>query len=78
MAIAEATGGTYYPAESADELHEVFDEPADEPHHQARGDGDQRPLRRPGGSPDRPCDPRRSGLAPVAVAIRESGSIGGT
>ena len=25
MAIAEATGGTYYPAESADELHEVFE-----------------------------------------------------
>ncbi len=24
MAVAEATGGTYYPAESADELHTVF------------------------------------------------------
>ena len=25
MAVAEATGGTYYPAESADELHTVFE-----------------------------------------------------
>ena len=31
--VADATGGTYYPAESADELHTVFAEPADVPDH---------------------------------------------
>ncbi len=33
-AVADATGGTYFPAESADELHTVFAEPPDEPDHE--------------------------------------------
>ena len=76
-AVADATGATYYPAASADELAVRSPAPAHEPDHQARGDRDQRRLRRARGAAHRRVDPARSGLAPAAVApARRTSRIG--
>ena len=66
-AVADATGATYYPASSADELQSVLAAPAHEPDHEARGDRGQRRVRRARGVAHRRVDPARPGVAPAAV-----------
>ena len=68
-AVADATGGdrTTRPRAPTSSSHGLR-RPADEPDHEARGDGDQRRLRRARGAARRRGDPARSGLAPAAVA----------
>ena len=44
--VADATGGKYYPAESAEQLNEVFAEAPDEPDREPRGRRGQRRVRR--------------------------------
>ena len=60
MAVADATGGTYYPAESADELHTVFENLPTNLITQARDHGDQRAVRRPRGGARRAGHPARA------------------
>ena len=77
MPVADATGGTYYPAESADELRTVFAEPADQPDHEARGHGDQRRVRGARRGPGRRGDPPRvrPGVRSRSLARRSVRSI---
>ena len=70
--VADLTGGSYYPAESAGELRRGAPGVADVAHHQARGRRGRRRVR--GGQPRPGCArlPARPGLATSALTRRRN------
>ena len=73
MAVADATGGEYYPAASADELQKVFANLPTNLMDEAGDRGSQRAVRSPRGGARRARHPARPGLAAVALTAPARG-----